>query len=417
MDRGSAYSHSRHIHRSIGILDGDPGRTHCKRPVRAHVGARRGNLVFSTLVMAAFLLSALFALQISLSSDGPAHGIKRVQTPMMTLVLTPHDSIFINGDGDFTSAHGVTGGSGTPSDPYIIEGWNISAASAMGIQIQDTVARFVVSSCFIHDGVSTYLGIYMVNCTNGILVNNTCQSNLFGINIYSSRNDTLINNSCNSNFFAGICLSSSDDNTLNDNSCSSNSFDGIDLSSSSNNTLNGNSCKSNENHGAHLEYSSDNNTLVNNNCSSNKMYGVYLSSSAGNIMTRNQICSNPYGGAYISSGSSSNIVFKNTFTGNHGSNDTYNSLHVQASDGGTGNWWNGTDGRGNYWCDWTTPDANHDGIVDIPYNITGSAGSKDYYPLTTVQTQIPEFGMMPFVAMVLLAAIVLTRGARRRKSH
>jgi len=36
------------------------------------------------------------------------------------------DSITINGDDDLTAANGVTGGSGTAADPYIIEGLNIT---------------------------------------------------------------------------------------------------------------------------------------------------------------------------------------------------------------------------------------------------------------------------------------------------
>ncbi len=36
--------------------------------------------------------------------------------------LEPHPPILINGNGGFTTENGVTGGSGTASDPYIIEG-------------------------------------------------------------------------------------------------------------------------------------------------------------------------------------------------------------------------------------------------------------------------------------------------------
>jgi len=82
---------------------------------------------------------------------------------------------------------------------------------------------------------------------------------------------------------------------------------------------------------------------------------------------------------------------------------------------GTHNWWNSTDGYGNWWSDWQSPDnATPYGIVDLPYNISGSAGAKDSYPLTTPQAPIPEFGMMPFVVIVFLAVIVLTEETRRK---
>jgi len=63
----------------------------------------------------------------------------------------------------------------------------------------------------------------------------------------------------------------------------------------------------------------------------------------------------------------------------------YNASHIQTYDAGTNNRWNisgSPHGYGNYWSDWTTPDADSNGVVDIPYSIPGSAGAKDYYPLT-----------------------------------
>jgi hypothetical protein len=117
--------------------------------------------------------------------------------------------------------------------------------------------------------------------------------------------------------------------------------------------------------------------------------------------------------------STNNRIWNNTFIDNNGAGSTYDPNHIQASDELAGNWWNSTDGYGNYWSDWTTPDvAPPDGIVDVPYDIAGTAGAKDYYPLTTTPSEpIPEFGAMPLVLMVLLVAIVLTIGARRRKAH
>ena len=57
------------------------------------------------------------------------------------------------------------------------------------------------------------------------------------------------------------------------------------------------------------------------------------------------------------------------------------------------NRWNHS-GIGNYWSDWTTPDQDTDGIVDFPYNISGTAGAKDYFPLA--DPWIPTFNP-PFI--------------------
>jgi parallel beta-helix repeat protein len=258
-------------------------------------------------------------------------------------------------------------------------------------------------------------GIFLYSSSGNTLSNNTCSNNVYGIYLYySSSSNTLSNNTCSSNNVYGIFLySGSNNNTLNNNNCSDNS-DGIAVSSGKNNTISNNTC-SNNGYGILLDYSSDS-TLSNNTCSNN-YYGIYIGSSSGNTLNNNTCVSNGWYGVYLFY-SSNNRIWNNTLIDNNGATDTYDASHVQAYDDGTSNWWNSTDGYGNYWSDWTTPDvAPPDGIVDIPYDIAGSAVAKDYYPLTTEPlTPIPEFGMMPFVVIVLLVAIVLTIGARRRKT-
>lgn len=138
---------------------------------------------------------------------------------------------------------------------------------------------------------------------------------------------------------------------------------------------------------------------------------------AGYELSRNLICNNVGYGVFISSGSN-NRIWNNTFVGNRGAGSAYSPAHVQAYDDGI-NWWNSSDtphGYGNYWGDWQSPDnVPPYGIVDSPYNVGGSAGAKDFYPLTTPQAPIPEFGVMPFVVMVLLAMIMLAGDMRRKK--
>jgi parallel beta-helix repeat protein len=202
------------------------------------------------------------------------------------LELVAHDPILIDGNAEFTDANGVVAGGGTESDPYVIVGWDVSASTANGIEIRNTDAHFIIRDCYIHDGLSQ-IGIYLSNCVNGTLEDNTCLNNAKGVYLLSSSNNTFSNNTCISNNGYGICL---------------------DLGSG-------------------------------------------------------------------------NRIWNNTFCYNNGAGDSYDPAHVQALDSSSGTWWNSTDGHGNYWSDWTTPDvAPPDGIVDVPYDIAGSAGAKDYYP-------------------------------------
>ena len=442
-----------------------PGAVRGGRKVKTpmlRVGLRR---LLSAVIALTFCVSAVFGLLVASSSDsadtvyreGPA-GNDTI--PVRALALTVHDPIFIDGNAEFTNASGVVWGSGTESDPYIIEGWDIDASTANGIEIDNTDAHFIVRTCHVHDGGMSGHGIVLLRCANGTLDSNNCSNNSYGIGVFSSSennnisnnncsndidglcvwssdNNTVSNNNCPNNYMYGICVYLSSGNDLRNNSCSNNSDgiyiysssgcalsnnncsnngDGIWLDASSSNTINNNTCSSNTWPGIRFDGSSGN-TISNNNCSNNGE-GIRLDASSSNAI-RNNTClfSYDYGISIISA--SDNRIWNNTLCYNNGAGDAYDPTHVQAYDNGTNNQWNTSGsphGYGNYWSDWTGPDDDTNGIVDLPYNITGSV--KDYYPLTITPTEpIPELSMMPFVVMVLLAAIVLTIGARRRKAQ
>ncbi len=119
---------------------------------------------------------------------------------------------------------------------------------------------------------------------------------------------------------------------------------------------------------------------------------------------------------YVYSGSN-NLIYLNYFYFNNGSENTYDSSHVQAYDGGTNNHWN-TSKYGNYWLDWAenndTNDQNHDGIVDWPYDIKGSAGAKDYYPLKNPES-VPELSPLLIFQIFILFAIFTKLNPRIRE--
>ena len=233
-----------------------------------------------------------------------------------------------------------------------------------------------------------YYGIYIVSSNNNRFVNNMCTYNrLHGIYLENSNRNSLADNNCSLNMDIGIYLvSSSDNNTLTNNTCSKNEY-GIELVSSADNIICNNTCILNGNTATDLWYS-HNNTVSDNNFSLSGSNGLYLFDSSNNSITRNQLQYNVGFGVYvITSRCSDNRIWNNTFIGNNGASGAYDPSHVQASDDGTNNWWNSTEGYGNYWSDWTTPDVVPPfGIVDQPYVITGGTGASDFYPQTTPPT-------------------------------
>src|SRR5947208_16226501 len=136
---------------------------------RAHTGSRRRALGKMLLIIG--------LLVVSLSARG--------MVSTATSSLQPHAPIVINGNSDFNSGNGVTSGSGTASDPYVIEGWNITSSGTTGISISNTDAYFVIRSVYVIDtqpccgGAASDVGVNMTSVTNGVLKNSTVRFDYF----------------------------------------------------------------------------------------------------------------------------------------------------------------------------------------------------------------------------------------------
>ncbi len=153
------------------------------------------------------------------------------------------------------------------------------------------------------------------------------------------------------------------------------------------------------------------NIVIENNLVSENRDGIVIQSSDNCIIRNNIIMGNTMYGVNLSFAFFTK-VYGNQFYYNHDSGEVYSAAHVQARDDGFYNSWNTTD-RGNYWHDWSGPDENGDGIVDLPYIIDGSAHSKDYRPMA--EANIPElYGAIPFVIIALLAVLIWRRRAHSR---
>jgi len=71
--------------------------------------------------------------------------------------LIPHSPIFIDGNADFGLEDGVSSGSGTKTDPFVIEGWEILPAGAYGIAVNNTDAYLVIRNVSVAASWSSYL--------------------------------------------------------------------------------------------------------------------------------------------------------------------------------------------------------------------------------------------------------------------
>ncbi|MEM3412549.1 MAG: NosD domain-containing protein [Thermoplasmata archaeon] len=114
------------------------------------------------------------------------------------------------------------------------------------------------------------------------------------------------------------------------------------------------------------------------NTLNNNSYGLKIVNCSRLCIFNNRITSNREYGIELedfrSYGTYKITVALNAFWGNVHQSAQYNGKEIDWS----------ISCEGNYWSDWQSPDNNHDGIVDLPYEIGGDAGAKDYYPLTYI---------------------------------
>lgn len=130
--------------------------------------------------------------------------------------------------------------------------------------------------------------------------------------------------------------------------------------------------------------------VANNTCFLNRG-GICFYDALGCNVSGNLLFGSQEYGIFLYPGCSENRIWSNALVLNNGSSEEHDPLHAQARDDGLGNQWNssGTQhGLGNYWYDWAAPDDDMDGIVDAPYNVSGSANAKDYRPLASAPVPI-----------------------------
>jgi len=219
-------------------------------------------------------------------------------SPVLGSAYQPHSPISIDGNGNFTSANGVTGGSGNPSDPYIIQGWDINASGIgccnaygnAGIDIRHTNASFIIRNVYVHQGLPVDEGISLRLVSNGFVENTLTSKDYFGIVVASSNNVTVTGNTVLSNNPYGIYLYQTTDSLVNANYVESNNI-GIFLFSANSTIVNNSNVQDSTVIGVDT-YTTRNDTFVANNISSSGWIGLRLLYSDYDLVYHNNFFSN-----------------------------------------------------------------------------------------------------------------------------
>ena len=243
-----------------------------------------------------YSITATFSLPIADIQKNNSYKTREKDT--FPLSLTPHDSIVITSDDNFTD-YGFYG-LGTETNPYIIENYNITTAETNGIFISDTTKYFVIRNCYI-DALN--YGIQIDNVANNIITiskNTFVKNKYYGLFIWKADSFTIANNTFKNN------------------------GDGITM------------------------FYAQNSIIANNSCINNSNYGIYLSRSGFCNITDNLLQENKNYGVILGRYTEFNSVHHNHFIDNNLGGSS------QAYDHGFNNvWYDTTTKEGNWWNDWT----------------------------------------------------------------
>lgn len=281
---------------------------------------------------------------------------------------TPHAPITITSDAGFNATNGVTGGTGTATDPYVISGWYIVTVNTTAISITGTTAYFVIRDVFLNG--TTYFA-------KGIWAN------------------TLHATVENSSFLGqGLAIIAVGPNfVIRDNRIVAN---GTAIVAGSNATITGNSISAldvNSSWSVGVDAYWAHNVTVTHNDFNHAI--VYFRCTDGGVVADNV---NVNGSNIFMASSRHVLLFHNTLLNSGGSDDMYYDDH------GMGCWWApgnntwdaGYPSGGNYWSSFTGVDdcsgpsqnvcTGGDGIGDTPmpiytFNKSAPGNFTDRYPL------------------------------------
>src|SRR5438445_7624336 len=239
------------------------------------------------------LILALTAL-LSLAAVAVSGGLP---TPRISTLHTPHASIRIQSNSEFTAANGVVGGHGTPDDPYRIAGWEITNVDTMeAIFIRDTDASFIIRDVFVHQPPGlAFAGIRFIEVSNGRVEDSTVTGFAWDLSLEFTSNLTVARNDVSHADLAVQVLYSNDSHpevVLSDNNISGSQV-GVSVSRGGGATIVGN-VVSNNRYGIRVD-ASCNVSLAANSLSNNQFQGMLVTGSSNLTIESNDFSRNGAG--------------------------------------------------------------------------------------------------------------------------
>jgi parallel beta-helix repeat protein len=317
----------------------------------------RSNVKLKTIVLITieifFVLGLLITINPSLSTSN--NNVIKIDNEKLKLSELSEKIYIINNSGwvDFRNAGNCTG-SGTYSDPYIIENLKIDAGGVGSpIWVENSNVYFIIKNCSVYNShwgpdLTFDAGIRLLNVNNSQLIGNNCTSNYVGIDLNSGcYNNTITGNIVNTNG-GGILLCDNLNNTVSGNIVNNNLWSGIYLLGSNYTIVSGNTINENKMHGIQMSWSHNNRIISGNTINENKMVGIRLEGDYNNTLSRNTINNNNWRGielidsTYITisenilnNNNESGIIFfqsnYNTISGNTAKNNTYGIILFQSN--------------------------------------------------------------------------------------
>ncbi|MDT8434654.1 MAG: NosD domain-containing protein [Anaerosomatales bacterium] len=206
--------------------------------------------------------------------------------------------------------------------------------------------------------------------------------NGFGVYLYSSSGNTISGSTVGPNAFYGVFFEAAPGNNVDSgSSVTGNPYAGVAAYYGSDDATVEDCIVAENGFGVYVALS-DSTTVSGSTVSDNLFYGVFLESTTGATIDNNAIARNPYVGI-VTQSSDSTTVQRNAIRENGwgsysiGSTSSWwsgNGFLLNAShafDDGVGNAYDDGASQGNYWDTWLGPDADQDGIVDVPYQVPG----------------------------------------------